>query len=144
MGFTELIPGRIYAGGRITPEDWLFVYHHISAIVNLRTKPDKPPFDFSQRVMIWKPLTIKVAPSIEWVETLMNQLNHLVEQDFRILIHDTYGSQRLGFVVTAFYMQRYRLTREQALYRVRKKMPDIEPTANYMEVLKQYEKKLGL
>ncbi|MBT2694062.1 dual specificity protein phosphatase family protein [Bacillus sp. ISL-55] len=144
MSFTEMIPGRMYVGGRISSRDWPFVYHHITSIVNLRTKPDRPPFDFSQRMMIWAPLTIKVAPSIDWIERLMGQINDLVVNRHRILIHDTFGYQRLGFVIAAYYMQRFQLNRNQALYAVRKKKPDIQPTPNYMEVLTEYERHLGL
>ncbi|MBT2642298.1 dual specificity protein phosphatase family protein [Bacillus sp. ISL-41] len=143
MSFTEMIPGRVFVGGRISFKDWPFVYQHITSIVNLRTKPDQPPFDFSQRIMIWAPLTIKEAPTIEWVEKLIKQLNYLVEKGHRILIHDTYGSQRLGFVITAYYMQRFQLSLNQALHTVRQIKPDIEPTPNYMEVLTEYERHLG-
>jgi protein-tyrosine phosphatase len=140
MSFVEMIPGRLYIGGRITSQDWGFIHGNISAIVNLRTKPDRPPFDFSNRMMIWVPLIIQVAPSLEWVDNLMNRLNHLMDQGHRILIHDTLGIQRLGFVITAFYMQRFHLSRDQALYLVRQKKSDIQPTDNYMELLTQYER----
>jgi len=139
-----MIPGRLYIGGRISSDDWGFVQRNISAIVNLRTKPDRPPFDFSRRIMIWVPITIWVAPSLEWVDNLMKQLNQLFDQGHQILIHDTLGIQRLGFVITAFYMQKYRLNREEALYIVKQKKPDIKPTENYMEMLTQYEKYLNL
>ena len=144
MDFVEMIPGRLYIGGRISSDDWGFVQRNISAIVNLRTKPDRPPFDFSRRIMIWVPITIWVAPSLEWVDNLMKQLNQLFDQGHQILIHDTLGIQRLGFVITAFYMQKYRLNREEALYIVKQKKPDIKPTENYMEMLTQYEKYLNL
>lgn len=144
LSITEMIPGRIYVGGRISPEDWRFIGQHINAIVNLRTKPDRPPFDFSHRVMIWMPITIKVTPSITWVENLMAHINLLVKQGYSILIHDTYGYQRLGFVITAYYMQRFRMNREQALNTVQKIKPNIQPTVNYMELLARYENHLGL
>lgn len=139
-----MIPGRMYVGGRITSDDWSFIKSNITAIINLRTTPDRPPFDFSQRVMIWAPITIWVAPSVQWVDNLMKQINVLFDQGHRILIHDTLGIQRLGFVITAFYMQRFRLNREQALQLVRQKKPDINPTPNYMELLTIYEKFLGV
>ncbi|AXN40715.1 hypothetical protein DTO10_21610 [Peribacillus butanolivorans] len=63
---------------------------------------------------------------------------------YRILIHDTLGKQRLGFIITAFYMQKYRLNREEALYLVKQKKPDIKPTENYLQLLTQYEKYLNL
>lgn len=144
MAFVEMIPSRIYVGGRISSSDWKFIEKNITAIVNLRTKPDNPPFDFSSRVMIWSPITIWVAPSIEWVDNLMKSINLLYDQGHHILIHDTFGIQRLGFVITAFYMQRFRLTKDQALYTVRLKKSDIEPTENYMELLSRYETFLNI
>ncbi|MBT2681268.1 dual specificity protein phosphatase family protein [Bacillus sp. ISL-35] len=144
MSFTEMIPGRLYVGGRISSEDWRFIDQHINAIVNLRTKPDRPPFDFTNRVMIWTPITIKVTPSIAWVENLMAHINLLDKQGYSILIHDTYGYQRLGFIIAAYYMQRFRMNRKQALSAVQKIKPDIQPTANYLELLARYEKHLGL
>lgn len=144
LSFVEMIPGRLYVGGRISSDDWIFVQRNITAIINLRTTPDRPPFDFSQRIMIWAPITILVAPSVEWVDNLMKQINKLFDQGHRILIHDRLGIQRLGFVITAFFMQRFRLNSEQALRMVRQKKPDIQPTPNYMILLKQYEKFLGI
>ncbi|WP_162878618.1 hypothetical protein [Peribacillus butanolivorans] len=79
MGFVEMIPGRLYIGGRISTDDWGFVQRNISVIVNLRTKPDRPPFDFSRRIMIWVPITIWVTPSLELVDNLIEQLNQLFE-----------------------------------------------------------------
>ena len=55
----------------------------------------------------------------------MEHLNPLMESGHRILIHDTIGKERLGFVITAFYMQKYRLLRDQALYTVRQKKSDL-------------------
>ncbi|WP_368298360.1 dual specificity protein phosphatase family protein [Cytobacillus firmus] len=143
MNFVEMVPKRLYIGGKISSSDWDFVQNNITAIVNLRTKPDQPPFDFSGRVMIWAPLNVRVAPTLEWVLRLMKQVNHLFEVNHRILIHDTIGKERLGFVITAFYMQRYRLKRDQALRKVRQLKSDIKPPADYMKLLLQYETYLG-
>lgn len=143
MSFVEMVPKRLYIGGKISSADWDFVQNNITAIVNLRTKPDQPPFDFSGRIMIWAPLNVRVAPTLEWVLRLMIQLNHLMELKHRILVHDTIGKERLGFVITAFYMQRYGLNRVQALQIVKQLKPDIKPPSDYMRLLLQYEKHLG-
>jgi protein-tyrosine phosphatase len=139
MSFVEMIPERLYIGGKISSDDWDFIQNNITAVVNLRTKPDRPPFDFSGRMMIWAPLNVQAAPTLEWVVRLMEHLNRLMESGQRILIHDTIGKERLGFVITAFYMQKYRLLRDQALYTVRQKKSDIKPPAHYMSLLLQYE-----
>ncbi|KAF0820911.1 MULTISPECIES: dual specificity protein phosphatase family protein [unclassified Cytobacillus] len=143
MSFVEMIPQRLYIGGKITAADWDFIKNNITAIVNLRTKPDQPPFDFTNRIMIWAPLNVRVAPSLDWVLSLMNQLNHLMELNYRILIHDTIGKERLGFVITAYYMQRFGLKRDPAIQLVKQLKPDIKPPADYMRLLKQYENYLG-
>jgi Dual specificity phosphatase, catalytic domain len=144
MNIIEMVSGKLYINGKMTPEDWAFAEKDITAIVNLRTKPDRPPFDFSHRIMIWTPVTIWVAPSIEWVDTLMKQINLLYDQKHRILIHDTIGIQRLGFVIAAFYMFRFKLNSKEALKAVREKKSDLQPTQNYMGLLKEYERYLGV
>jgi len=140
MTLVEMIPGRVYIGGQLKPGDWLFIQHNINVVVNLRTKPNHPPFDFTKRFMIWSPITIREAPSIQWVDQLMKQINIFFNQGYRIVIHDTLGIQRLGFVIAAFYMQRFQLTSIQALTMVRQKKADLKPTDNYMDLLGRYEK----
>ncbi|MFC4803214.1 dual specificity protein phosphatase family protein [Neobacillus sp. GCM10023253] len=144
MNHIEMIPGRLYAGGSISSDDWNFVKRKISAIVNLRITPDQPEFDFSRRVMIWSPIFLWVKPSVEWLDNLMKQINKLVDRGHRVLIHCRFGIHRTGFILTAFYMYRYRLDREQALRKVRRKKPDVAPPPIYMEVLSKYEKFLGI
>ena len=139
-----MIPGRLYVGGEISNADWRFIESNISAMVNLRTKPDYPPFNFTNRIMIWRPITISAAPTLEWLNNLMIEINALFDQGHRILIHDTFGIQRLGFVIAAFYMQRFRLNSEHALYAVRQKKPDIKPTENYLALLSQYQHFLNI
>ncbi|UZJ79617.1 dual specificity protein phosphatase family protein [Fictibacillus sp. KU28468] len=134
----EMIPGKLYIGGLIRSEDWGFIQQNITAIINLRTTPDDPPFDFSGRVMIWAPLTVYYAPDIPWVVKMMNQMNQLLDSGYRILVHDTAGYQRLGFFITAFFMQRFNLEHDQALAMVRQRKPDLDPPPNYMELLKTY------
>ena len=79
MSFVEMIPERLYIGGKISSDDWDFIQNNITAILNLRTKPDRPPLDLSGRMMIWAPLNVRVAPTLEWVVRLMEHLNRLME-----------------------------------------------------------------
>ncbi|MDN4071953.1 dual specificity protein phosphatase family protein [Fictibacillus terranigra] len=135
----EMIPGKLYIGGLIRSEDWGFIQQHITAIINLRTTPDHPPFDFSGRVMIWAPLTLYHAPDIPWVVKMMDQMNQLLDSGHHILVHDKAGYQRLGFFIAAFFMQRFNLGLAQALAVVRQRKPDLDPPPNYMELLKIYD-----
>jgi protein-tyrosine phosphatase len=66
-------------------------------------------------------------------------INDLIRSGHTVLLHDTLGIQRLGFVITAFYMQHFRLSRDQALAAVRERKPDLDPPDNYMNLLSQFE-----
>ena len=134
-----MISGRLYIGGRIRKFDWNFIYSHISAIINLQIKQDQPPFDFSHRVMIWAPLTLSSPPSLQWTMDMTNLISNLIDSGYSVLLHDTAGIQRLGFVITAFYMQLFNLGRDQALSVIRQRKPDINPPENYMNLLAQFE-----
>ena len=135
----EMIPGRLYIGGRIRNFDCNFIYSHISAIINLQIQQDQPPFDFSHRIMIWAPLTLSSPPSLQWTIDMTKLINNLIDSGYSVLLHDTAGIQRLGFVITAFYMQRFSLGRDQALSVIRQRKPDINPPENYMNLLAQFE-----
>ncbi|MED3933343.1 dual specificity protein phosphatase family protein [Priestia megaterium] len=134
-----MISGRLYIGGRIRKFDWSFIYSYISAIINLQIKQDQPPFDFSHRIMIWAPLTLSSPPSLQWTMDMTNLISNLIDSGYSVLLHDTAGIQRLGFVITAFYMQRFSLGRDQALSVIRQRKPDINPPENYMNLLTQFE-----
>ncbi len=89
--------------------------------------------------MIWAPLTLSAPPGLSWTIKMTKQINDLINSGHSVLMHDTLGIQRLGFVITAFYMQRYCLSRDQAIAWVRQKKPDIDPPANYMVLLSKFE-----
>jgi protein-tyrosine phosphatase len=89
--------------------------------------------------MIWAPLTIFQTPGIQWTISMIKLINNLIDSRQTVLLHDTLGIQRLGFVITAFYMQRFGLKRDQALAAVRRQKPDIDPPPNYMNLLSQFE-----
>ncbi|MCF6800473.1 dual specificity protein phosphatase family protein [Bacillus sp. ET1] len=140
MSMVEMMPGQLYIGGKILNADLEFIYKHITAIINLRIKPDYLPFDFTHnRIMIWTPLTVSSTPGLKWTIEMTELINNLIDSGYTVLIHDTIGIQRLGFVITAFYMQRFNLNRDQALSVVRQKKPNIDPPNNYMDLLSEFE-----
>lgn len=139
MGFVEMIPKQLYIGGKIKDTDLNFIYNNISTIINLRTIPDQLPFQFNNLTMIWTPLTISSTPGIEWTIEMTTLIKNLIESGHTILLHDTIGVQRLGFVITAFYMKYFNLSRDRALRIIRQQKPDIDPPPNYMRLLSQFE-----
>ncbi|WCK56580.1 dual specificity protein phosphatase [Aneurinibacillus sp. Ricciae_BoGa-3] len=139
MSMVEMIPQRLYVGGKISDQDWEFIQENITAIVNLRTKPDNPPFPFQNRVMLWLPLTVSQTPNLEWLIAVMHQISTLFNSGHSMLIHCRLGMHRSGFIVTAFYMERYGLGRYEALELAKQRKPDLNPPPNYMGLLARYE-----
>lgn len=143
MNFVEMIPNQLYIGGEIRESDLEFIYNNVTTIINLRTKPDQLPIHFNNISMIWTPLTISSTPGIEWTKEMTKLINNLIDSKHIVLLHDTVGIQRLGFVITAFYMQRFKLSRDQALSFVRQRKPDINPPENYMNLLSDFERHIS-
>ncbi|MEH7263298.1 dual specificity protein phosphatase family protein, partial [Priestia megaterium] len=143
MNMVEMIPERLYIGGKILNNELEFIYKYITAIINLRTIPDQLPIDFNHKIMIWTPLTVSSTPGLEWTIKITKLINRLIDSGHNILLHDTIGIQRLGFVITAFYMQHFNLSRDYALSLIRQKKPNINPPSNYMNLLSEFEIYLG-
>ncbi|MCR8927472.1 dual specificity protein phosphatase family protein [Priestia megaterium] len=139
MNIVEMIPHQLYIGGKIKNSDLEFIYNHITAIINLRTEPDLLPFNFNQIVMVWTPLTISSTPGVNWTIKMTKLISRLIDSKHIVFLHDTIGIQRLGFVITAFYMYRFNLTRDQALALIRQKKSNINPPENYMNLLLEFE-----
>jgi hypothetical protein len=66
-------------------------------------------------------------------------ISDLIDSKHIAFLHDTIGIQRLGFVITAFYMYHFNLTRDQDLSVVRQKKPNINPPKNYINLLSEFE-----
>lgn len=139
MSIVEIIPGRLYAGGRLDEAGWMFVAQHVNAVLNLRPEPDTPPFDFSGRLLIWAPIPDKAPPDLSWVFGVTGLMNALLDAGHALYVHDTAGINRLGFVLTAFYMQRFCLSASAALAMLRRKKPDLRPNPLYWALLSMFE-----
>ncbi len=137
-----MIPGRMYISGSLNDEGWRFIQQHINVVINLRTNPDVPSVESQHTTYYWFPLTIWVTPSLEWTIQFIELIHDLFNKRQRILIHDRFGIQRLGFAITAFFMRYFHLRRDEALKMVRQYKQDIEPTPNYMDLLLEYERYL--
>jgi protein-tyrosine phosphatase len=142
MMITTIIPNRLYAGGKLDREGWEFVARHIHAVINLRMEPDHPPFDFIGRKLLWTPLLDKHPPDLNWVITVTHLMNVLLYKGDVIYVHDTAGINRLGFILTAFYMQRHGYSRDTALAVLRQAKPNLNPNPGYMALLACFEKYL--
>jgi protein-tyrosine phosphatase len=144
MTIYEMIPNYLYVSGSLNQADWEFVNQKIKVVVNLRTEPDRPPFGSPHITYYWFPMTILVAPTVQWTAQFSEFINDLIDSGHPVLMHDRLGIQRLGYAIIAVYMKRFRLTLKQAFMEVRKVKANIQPTPNYLEVLMEYERYLQL
>lgn len=143
MRIVEIIPNCLYAGGKLNEKGWRFIAKHVKLVIDIREEPDMPPFDPANRLLVfWAPLQDKVAPGIEWIFPVMGMMNALVCSGNVVFVHDTVGINRLGFILTAYYMQRFGLSRDRTLALLRTRKPDLDPNPDYMMLLGQYERYL--
>ncbi|TJY44074.1 dual specificity protein phosphatase family protein [Cohnella pontilimi] len=144
MTIYTIIPNRLYAGGKLDRGGWQFVAEHIHAVLNLRTEPDQPPIDVTGRLLLWAPILDKAAPDLHWVVDKTRLMNVLLDNGNTLYVHDTAGINRLGFILTAFYMQRFGYSRDTALAVLRRKKPELNPKPPYMALLSCFEKYLQM
>jgi protein-tyrosine phosphatase len=142
MKIVPIIPNRLYAGGSLGSEDWSFVAQHINAVLNVRPIMDAPPFEFTERMMLWAPILDKQPPNLHWIISVVGLMNHLLDTGNTLYVHDTAGINRLGFILTAYFMQKYGCTRYSALNHLRHCKPDLNPNPAYMALLSVYEQYL--
>jgi protein-tyrosine phosphatase len=142
MTIATIIPNRLYAGGMLDRAGWEFVAQHIHVVLNLRTVPDFPPFDFTGRSLIWTPILDKVPPDLHWVISVTDLMNVLLNDGNVMYVHDTAGINRLGFILTAIYMLRTGYNRDTALALLRQIKPNLNPNPAYMALLAQFEQYL--
>lgn len=143
MEIHEFLPG-LYGGGRLDldPRCWSFIRSHIDVVVNLRTVPDSPPFDFTGRRLLWVPIRDKQAPDLSWIRDMVLLLDRWLDDGHSIYVHDTGGINRLGFMVTAIMMKRCGLPLNRALDQARRIKPDLHPKPWYMDLLRRLDASL--
>ncbi|MBP1935171.1 dual specificity protein phosphatase family protein [Paenibacillus sediminis] len=135
----EIIPDRLYAGGVLDLAGWSFIRKKADVVFNVIPIPDTPPFDPAGRMFIWLPLIDKVAPSLTWTIHAVKIMNELMTSGLVMYVHDKVGINRLGFILTAYFMFNYHLERDEALTYLRQKKPNLRPNAKYMQLLAEYE-----
>ncbi|KIL37577.1 hypothetical protein SD71_02915 [Cohnella kolymensis] len=139
MIIVPVIPNRLYAGGKLDQQGWRFIALNVNTVVNLRTVQDHPPFDFTGRLLLWTPILDPVPPSLQWVISVTRLMNGLLDTGNVIYVHDTAGINRLGFILTALFMQRFGYGRDTALTLLRQMKPDLNPNPPYMALLASFE-----
>ena len=144
MKIYEFIPGQLYGGGAIDQAGWHFIANNVNVILSVRIVPDTPPISLPHHLMLWFPIDDKIAPDLSWVINTVHWMNVLLDTGNVLYVHDTAGINRLGFVLTAFYMQRFGMSLEKALFILRQKKPNLQPRPWYMALLYQYQQFLSL
>ncbi|TLS35196.1 protein-tyrosine phosphatase family protein [Pseudalkalibacillus caeni] len=142
MPITEIIPNRLYAGSILEDGDWIFVNHRINAILNVSDRQYKIPINFINRILLYAPILDQRSPDLHWLITVINTLQLLLTNGYVVYVHDVAGINRLGFILTAYFMKLQCWPQKEALQFVKKLKPDLAPKPWYIKLLNDYERYL--
>jgi protein-tyrosine phosphatase len=146
MDYTEMIPGRLYAGSRPkSDQDWRTLQNlNVNAIVNIREEADLLPTWFAPIPILHFPIGNKSRPSLQTLDYFVTNTISWLAAGRTIYIHDVSGRNRLGFFLIALYMRMYHIPYDKAFQMVRKQRPKIAPRYQFIDLLHEYERTLGL
>jgi protein-tyrosine phosphatase len=140
VDYSEIIPGRLYAGEKVDKKGWRILEQlHADSIVNLRREKDHIPTWFPPVLMLWFPLGNKEKPPVERLHQAVEETIRWLDEGRIIYVHDMAGRNRLGFFLTALFMRLYLIPSGAALRLVKQKRPVVSPRRQFLEVLKEYE-----
>jgi protein-tyrosine phosphatase len=133
------LPDGIYQGARPTQAPFF-----ADAVINLEVDfYDR--FPSSQlRGYLWVPIedTAEGAPSVEWLDNVVDVMIGWHKLGWQILIHCTAGISRSGLISVAYFMKTRNMSRDAALHLVRTYRQQTHPNAGFLELLRQYERHL--
>jgi protein-tyrosine phosphatase len=146
MKYSEIIPGRLYAGKRLCDaKNWEELHRlGVDAIVNIRSRPDRIPLDFPPIPMLFFKLSNKEKPSLRRLHAFVSQAVRWLNEGHTLYVHDVGGRNRLGFFLTALFMCLYQIPYQQALQTVKQQRPQLSPRRQFVKLLHDYERELGL
>jgi hypothetical protein len=132
--FTLIEPG-LYMGGKLPKAP-----PGTDAVLNLCESDD----GYRAGDYFWSPIPdTSPAPSLEWLEEKVNYVTDQRSQGKTVYVHCRAGVSRAGLVVVAYEMAKNHWTRDQALDFVRSQRPVTRPNPALMELLLEWEAKLG-
>jgi protein-tyrosine phosphatase len=141
MEFNEFLPGRLFAGTKPDSMGWRTLRKlNIGAILDISDQPDHAPADFPPIPILYFKLGNKEIPTLQQLNAFVRQVMCFLEQGVAVYVHDISGRNRLGFFMTALYMQMYHLPFAQALEAVRRKRPQLSPRGHFVKLLQEYQR----
>jgi hypothetical protein len=82
------------------------------------------------------------APTLDWLRQQVDFVAQQRRAGRPVYVHCAAGISRSGMVVTAYLMERDGISRDEALARIRKQRPNVNPNAAFMALLLEWEKSL--
>jgi hypothetical protein len=144
MDCNEILPGRLYGGGKIDKDEWHTLRElGVTAIVNVSDRPDHPPADFNVPVLYFK-LGNRDYPSLARLHAAVEQTLAWLEQGHVVYVHDIAGRNRLGFFLAAIFMNLFRIPSDVALTVLRRNNPKLAPRRQFRQILEKYERFLNI
>jgi hypothetical protein len=111
------------------------------AVLNLCEQEDR----YHCPVHHWEPIAdAGPGPSLVWLEEQVQFLEDQRQAGRPTFVHCRNGVSRSGLVVTAWVMARHRRPLDQALAFVRSRRPITRPNPAFLELLRKYERHLGI
>lgn len=108
------------------------------AVLNLCEKEDPYQCD----VHVWEPIRDAApAPNIDWLKKKVDWVEMHHGAGKTTYVHCFQGRSRSGLVVTAYMMQKYGWTRDEAITNLQVKRPQLKPNPAFMELLREWEQK---
>ena len=144
MKYSEIIPGRVYAGTHPDAEGWEALERlNVSAVINLTRRPDEPPNNYPLPLeLLWFRLGNRAHPPLHHLIVAVEQAVAWLKEGRILYIHDISGRNRLGFFVIALLMRLYRLDYAQARALARQRRHQLSPRRQFVELLCEYEEYL--
>lgn len=92
---------------------------------------------------LWEPvLTDDNAPSLEWLERVVDFITEQRQAGHTTYVHCLAGQNRSGTAVTAYLMQKHSWNRDKALAFLKKRRSQVQPNPFMMQLLDDWENKL--
>lgn len=91
------------------------------------------------KTIVHAPIPDNISPGIDWLARNVRWLSALYDAGEPILVRCEWGRSRSAMLATAFVMARERVTRDDALERIRRTHPGAMPCEAFMELLSRFE-----
>lgn len=132
-----LIEKNLYQGG-IPTENKEEVEFVLSLIRNNYTKSGDEYKKLQNVNHLSFPIEDGLFPGIRWLKTVVETVEVILKNDYKILVHCREGVSRSAMVTAAYLMKKYLINHETALNNIAQINSRIDPNPRFVEGLKKW------